>query len=80
VRKRHNLHMHVFVIERRWRKAWLYTLLAVIHTTSAARRALLPSGPPAIFRAGSIVSMPVFKWSSKALAIAAMAFRQARPL
>lgn len=41
VRKRHNLHMHVFVIQRRWRKAWLYTLLAVIHTTSAARRALL---------------------------------------
>jgi hypothetical protein len=41
VRKRHNLHMHVFVIRRRWQKAWLYTLLATIHGTSAARRALL---------------------------------------
>jgi hypothetical protein len=41
VRKRHNLHLHVFVIRRRWQKAWLYTLLATIHTTSALRRALL---------------------------------------
>ncbi|MDR7070855.1 hypothetical protein J2X02_003726 [Pseudoxanthomonas japonensis] len=41
VRKRHNLHMHVFVIRRRWQKAWLYTLLATIHTTSAVRRAAL---------------------------------------
>ncbi|MFD0725870.1 hypothetical protein [Lysobacter brunescens] len=31
--------MHVFVIERRWQKAWLYLLLATIHTTSAAFRA-----------------------------------------
>jgi hypothetical protein len=38
VRKRHNLHMHVFVIRRRWQKAWLYTLLATIHGTSAAWR------------------------------------------
>ena len=41
VRKRHNLHMHVFVIRRRWQKAWLYTLLATIHSTSAIRRAAL---------------------------------------
>ena len=41
VRKRHNLHLHVFVIRRRWHKAWLYSLLATIHATSAARRALL---------------------------------------
>jgi hypothetical protein len=41
VRKRHNLHMHVFVIRRRWQKAWLYTLLATIHGTSAVRRAFL---------------------------------------
>lgn len=41
VRKRNNLHMHVFVIRRRWQKAWLYTLLALIHATSAARRAAL---------------------------------------
>ena len=41
VRKRHNLHMHVFVIRRRWQKAWLYTLLAATHATSAVTRALL---------------------------------------
>lgn len=41
VRKRHNLHMHVFVIRRRWQKAWLYTLLAAIHGTSAVVRAVL---------------------------------------
>ena len=41
VRKRHNLHLHVFVIRRRWQKAGLYTLLATIHTTSALRRAVL---------------------------------------
>lgn len=35
VAKRHNLHMHVFVIRHRWQKAWLYTLLTVIHITSA---------------------------------------------
>jgi hypothetical protein len=38
VAKRHNLHMHVFVIRRRWQKAWLYTLLAAIHITSALVR------------------------------------------
>lgn len=38
VRKRHNLHLHVFVIQRRWQKAWLYSLLAAIHTSSAAWR------------------------------------------
>ena len=41
VRKRHNLHMHVFVIRRRWQKAWLYTLLAAIHSTGAVMRAAL---------------------------------------
>ena len=41
VRKRDNLHMHVFVIRRRWQKAWLYMLLASIHATSAVRRAVL---------------------------------------
>ena len=40
VRKRHNLHMHVFVIRRRWQKAWLYALLATIHGTSALWRAV----------------------------------------
>jgi hypothetical protein len=41
VAKRHNLHMHVFVIRRRWQKAWLYTLLATIHITSALVRIAL---------------------------------------
>jgi len=41
VRKRSNLHMHVFVIRRRWQKAWLYALLAMIHSVSAVRRVLL---------------------------------------
>ena len=41
VRKRHNLHMHVFVIRRRWQKAWLYTLLAANHAISAVSRAAL---------------------------------------
>ncbi len=41
VRKRPNLHMHVFVIHRRWQKAWLYLLLTTIHGVSATRRALL---------------------------------------
>jgi hypothetical protein len=53
VRKRHNLHMHVFVIRRRWQKAWLYALLATIHGTSAVRRALwrcLGLGTGAAFR------------------------------
>jgi hypothetical protein len=41
VRKRSNLHMHVFVIRRRGQKAWLYTLLSLIHGASALRRTLL---------------------------------------
>jgi hypothetical protein len=41
VRKRPNLHMHVFVIHRRWQKAWLYLLLGTMHGVSAARRAIL---------------------------------------
>jgi hypothetical protein len=41
VRKRHNLHLHVFVIRRRWQKAWLYALLTAIHGTSAAWRLAL---------------------------------------
>jgi len=41
IRKRENLHLHVFVIRRRWQKAWLYTLLAMIHSASAVRRAAL---------------------------------------
>lgn len=41
VRKRQNLHMHVFVMRRRWHKAWLYVLLATIHSVSAIRRGLL---------------------------------------
>ncbi|MDH5821890.1 hypothetical protein QFW77_02625 [Luteimonas sp. RD2P54] len=53
VRKRDNLHLHVFVIRRRWQKAWLYTLLATIHTSSAIRRAalrLIGRAPSSSFR------------------------------
>lgn len=28
IRKRSNLHAHVFVIQHRWQKAWLYSVLA----------------------------------------------------
>lgn len=57
VRKRSNLHMHVFVIRKRWQKAWLYTLLAGMHTTSAAWRTVLtvigraPAKPLSVSRA-----------------------------
>ena len=27
IRKRPNLHVHVFIVERRWQKSWLYTVL-----------------------------------------------------
>lgn len=40
VRKRSNLHIHVFVVRRRFQKAWLYLLLGIIHATSAMRRAV----------------------------------------
>ena len=29
IRKRANVHLHVFVVEHRWQKAWVYTVLAV---------------------------------------------------
>ena len=41
VRKRRNLHLHVFVVRRRWHKAWLYSLLAATHAASAVRRGVL---------------------------------------
>lgn len=27
IRKRSNWHMHVFVVQHRWQKAWVYTIL-----------------------------------------------------
>ena len=27
IRKRPNWHLHVFVVQRRWQKAWVYTVL-----------------------------------------------------
>ena len=41
VRKRANLHMHVFLIRNRAQKCWLYTMLAVVHGASALRRLVL---------------------------------------
>jgi hypothetical protein len=29
IRKRPNLHLHVFVVQYRWQKAWVYTVLGV---------------------------------------------------
>ena len=29
IRKRPNWHLHVFVVQRRWQKAWVYTVLGV---------------------------------------------------
>ncbi|MES2942300.1 MAG: hypothetical protein V4772_05465 [Pseudomonadota bacterium] len=29
IRRRADLHLHVFVIQRRWQKAWLYCVLGV---------------------------------------------------
>lgn len=44
VRKRPNLHMPVFVIHRRWQKAWLYLLLTTLRGVSAARDGLAERG------------------------------------
>ena len=29
IRKRQNWHLHVFVVQRRWQKAWVYTVLGI---------------------------------------------------
>ena len=36
IRKRRNWHLHVFVIEHRWQKAWLYAILGLKSFSMAA--------------------------------------------
>lgn len=44
IRKRPNWHLHAFVVQRRWQKAWVYTVLGIknlalaLHDTIARRR------------------------------------------
>ncbi len=35
VRKRANWHLHLFVVRRRWQKAWVYTILALKNLVQA---------------------------------------------
>lgn len=35
IRKRSNWHLHVFVVQRRWEKAWVYLILGVKNTALA---------------------------------------------
>ena len=35
IRKRANWHLHLFVVRRRWQKAWVYAILAMKNTTQA---------------------------------------------
>ena len=50
IRKRACWHLHVFVVERRWQKAWVYTVLGVKNTALAAysafRRLFAPKEEP----------------------------------
>ena len=36
IRKRPNWHLHVFVVQRRWQKAWVYSVLGVKNAALAA--------------------------------------------
>lgn len=36
IRKRANVHLHVFVVPHRWQKAWLYSVLAIKNFALAA--------------------------------------------
>ena len=40
IRKRANWHLHLFVVRRRWQKAWVYAILAVKNAVQAAAAAL----------------------------------------
>lgn len=40
IRKRSNWHLHVFVVQYRWQKAWLYTILGAKNFTVAAAAAV----------------------------------------
>jgi hypothetical protein len=36
IRKRSNWHLHVFVVQHRWQKAWVYSVLGIKNATLAA--------------------------------------------
>jgi len=40
IRKRPNWHLHVFVVQYRWQKAWVYMILATKNVTVAATAAI----------------------------------------
>ncbi len=40
IRKRANWHLHLFVVRRRWQKAWVYTILALKNLAQAGAIAL----------------------------------------
>jgi len=40
IRKRPNWHLHVFVVQHRWQKAWVYMILATKNVTLAAAAAI----------------------------------------
>jgi hypothetical protein len=40
IRKRSNWHMHVFVVQHRWQKAWLYALLGIKNLALVAASAI----------------------------------------
>lgn len=43
IRKRRNWHLHVFVVQRRWQKAWVYTVLGAKNFALAAYNAVAGS-------------------------------------
>lgn len=40
VRKRSNLHLHLFIVQSRWQKAWVYSILAAKNIVTTARMAV----------------------------------------
>lgn len=43
IRKRANWHLHLFVVRRRWQKAWVYTILALKNLAQAIALERVPS-------------------------------------
>lgn len=42
IRKRAGLHVHVFIVQSRWQKAWAYGILAARNTLLAVGQTLMP--------------------------------------
>jgi hypothetical protein len=42
IRKRAGLHVHLFIVQSRWRKAWAYGILAARNTLLALGQTLMP--------------------------------------